>query len=148
MATKSLASKLGIKSGYQLLLLNAPQEYPAQLEPLPEAATIHLAPGGVPAGDAPALYGALYDVVQVFVRNKAEVDRQAQLAKELLKPGGLLWYSYPKKSSKVESDISRDQGWESVNALGLEPVAQVAVDDVWSALRFRPTAEIKARRQP
>lgn len=49
---------------------------------------------------------------------------------------------YPKKSSKVETDISRDVGWDAVKKTDWEGVAIVAIDDTWSALRFRPVAEV------
>lgn len=54
----------------------------------------------------------------------------------------LLWIAYPKKSGKIRSDISRDNGWELVFAAGYEPVTQVAIDDDWSALRFRKSEAI------
>ena len=62
-----------------------------------------------------------------------------------LKLGGLLWFSYPKKSSKVETDITRDVGWDALGSTGLRPVTQVAIDDTWSALRFRPVVDVKSR---
>jgi hypothetical protein len=52
----------------------------------------------------------------------------------------------PKGSSKVPTDLSRDVFWEALGYLGLRPVTQVSVDDVWSALRFRPVAEVGSRR--
>jgi hypothetical protein len=50
-----------------------------------------------------------------------------------------LWIAYPKGGSGVDTDLNRDVGWEPVKDLGLRPVAQVSVDRIWSALRFRPT---------
>ncbi|AKI98873.1 hypothetical protein [Archangium gephyra] len=47
--------------------------------------------------------------------------------------------AYPKQSSKVETDLNRDKGWESVERLGWEGIAQVAVDATWAATRFRPS---------
>ena len=52
---------------------------------------------------------------------------------------GLLWISYPKKSSKVKTDLTRDVLWELMSDTGLRPVTQVSVDSTWSAMRFRPT---------
>ena len=83
--------------------------------------------------------------MQTFVRNKAEVDSSAEKAIAALKPGGLLWFSYPKKGSKVVTDITRDVGWDVLGSAGLRPVTQVAIDDTWSALRFRPIADVKSR---
>ena len=55
---------------------------------------------------------------------------------------GLLWISYPKRSSKVETDLSRDVLWDLMMETGLRPVTQVSIDDVWSALRFRPAEKV------
>jgi hypothetical protein len=56
---------------------------------------------------------------------------------------GLLWFSYPKKSSASAGDLTRDHGWEIVTAVGFRPVSQVSINDAWSALRFKPTATAK-----
>ena len=58
----------------------------------------------------------------------------------------LLWLSYPKRSSKVETDLSRDVGWEVVADAGLRPVTQVSIDETWSALRFRPVERVGRSR--
>jgi hypothetical protein len=58
--------------------------------------------------------------------------------KLLIKPGTRLWVAYP-KGGRV--DIDRDTLWPIVAELGLRPISQVAIDDVWSALRFRPLTE-------
>ena len=55
---------------------------------------------------------------------------------------GPLWASYPKRSAKVATDLTRDHGWEAFSSAGWRPVTQVSIDDVWSALRFRPLAEV------
>jgi hypothetical protein len=59
-----------------------------------------------------------------------------------VKQDGLLWVSYPKRSSKVETDISRDVGWEVMAEAGLRPVTQVSIDEIGSALRFRPVEAV------
>jgi hypothetical protein len=84
-------------------------------------------------------------VVHLFVQHQSELAEHWPLVREALKPGGLMWVSYPKKSAKVETDISRDEGWDVVLADGWRPVTQVAFDDMWSALRFRPADEVGKR---
>jgi hypothetical protein len=67
-----------------------------------------------------------------------------------MSPDAVLWFAYPKKSSKrYKSDISRDEGWAPLGELGFEGVRQVAIDEDWSALRFRQAGYIKtmARNQ-
>ena len=62
---------------------------------------------------------------------------------QAVKAGGLLWFTYPKKTAKIKADITRDTGWESVRAAGWRPVTQIAIDETWSALRLRPESEVK-----
>lgn len=79
-------------------------------------------------------------------------------------PVGLLWLCYPKGGAKVDTDLTRDKGWETVKATGYDGLALVSLDETWSAMRFRPadkvkltpgssrrtadTGEPKAKRQP
>jgi hypothetical protein len=122
----TLAKKLLLKPGYRILLINAPAGYLDSLSPLPDGVQI----AGDPAGSL--------DFVQLFARNKAELDRLLPDALRAIRPDGLLWLCYTKLSAHTGSDITRDRGWETARAAGLEPVTQVSIDDTWSALRFRP----------
>jgi hypothetical protein len=133
MANPVLVKKLLIKPGMRLAFLNAPAGYLEALGPLPE---------GVQLADGPD--GTL-DFVQLFVRNSGEYDRLGPAALRAVKPDGLLWICYPKKSAGVESDLERDVFWTLLGPAGLRPVTQVAVDEVWSALRFRPADKVKMR---
>lgn len=130
MPETSLSKKLGMKPGQTMLILNAPEGYIALLAPLPEHAEVQTKPTGT------------YDFVQVFVHNKAELHRNAPVAMQALKSGGLLWMTYPKKTSAIKSDISRDILWEELRDTGMRPVTMIAIDETWSALRFRPTSEV------
>jgi hypothetical protein len=130
-----LSKKLGIKPGYSLLILDAPDGYRTRLDPLPD---------GVRIGTG-ALPGGLFDLVQVFVRRRADVDRHAAAALAALKPGGLLWFAFPKKRAKVQTDVSRDTGWDALHAAGWEIVSVIAIDDTWSAGRFRPSSAVNTR---
>lgn len=131
MAAASLVKKLLIKPGYQLLIMNAPDGFTQRLEPLPEGARLYISPGG------------RFDEVLVFAGSQAELNRYAPVALQAVKPSGLLWFAYPKKTSKIKTDISRDAGWDVATSAGWLPVTQIAVDNTWSALRFRPESEIK-----
>ena len=134
MVQSSLSRKLGIKQGHRILVINEPEGYKATLGALPEDVEIETSASGE------------CDFVQAFVRDKAGIDSLASVAMGALKKGGLLWFSYPKKSSKVKTDITRDTGWDSLREADMRPVSQVSVDDTWSALRFRPVADVKPRR--
>jgi len=131
MGDTPLVKRLGIKSGNRVLLLNAPEGYDQILGVLPEGVVIATNPTGH------------YDFVKLFVKSIAEVESQAKTAIEALKAGGVIWFCYPKKSSKIKTDINRDVGWDAAKAEGLEVVSAVSIDDTWSALRFRPLHEIK-----
>ena len=81
-----------------------------------------------------------FDMVHLFVQQRAELQDKAPAAIEAVKPDGLLWISYPKKTSKVPSDLSREVMWEVVIKFGWQAVTQISIDEVWSALRFRPAS--------
>lgn len=135
MPDTPVSRKLGIKPGVSLLILDAPDGYRTRLDPLPEGVQIATAPQP----------GSLYDLVQVFVRSRADVDRHAAAVLAAVKPGGRLWFAFPKKSAKVQTDVSRDTGWDALHAAGWEIVSVIAIDDTWSAGRFRPSAAVQAR---
>jgi hypothetical protein len=88
---------------------------------------------------------AMYDFVQVFGTSNEELQSNAKKAVTYVKEDGLLWLCYPKKSSKVYkgSDCSRDSVTAMLSEEGYEPVRQIAIDDDWSALRFRKPEKIK-----
>ncbi len=127
-----LTKKLGIKPQQKLLILNAPEGYLQKLDPLPEGAELQTEGEGE------------FDFVQLFAYSKTEVDAQGLQAWQALKAGGSLWYSYPKKTGKIKTDLHRDYGWEALTEAGLETVTLIAIDDTWSSLRFRPRSEIKS----
>jgi hypothetical protein len=86
-----------------------------------------------------------YDFVQVFGTSNQELQSHAKNAVSYVKEDGLLWLCYPKKSSKVYkgSDCSRETVMGMLSEEGYEPVRQIAIDDNWSALRFRKPEKIK-----
>lgn len=83
------------------------------------------------------------DYIVVFVNNSSELQRSAAWAVQQLKDDGLLWFAYPKRSSGVDTDISRDHGWQPITDMGYRPVRQVSLSAVWSALRFREAARVQ-----
>lgn len=124
----ALARKLQIKPGTRIALVNPPAGYAARLEPLPDGAqVVDLQPG--------------LDVVQVFARDRAELERAAG-ALGSVRDGGLLWVCYPKGGEKAGTDLDRDLLWQELSKLGLAGVTLVAVDDTWSAMRFRPADQV------
>jgi 1-acyl-sn-glycerol-3-phosphate acyltransferase len=126
----ALASKLLVQPGHQVLLMNAPAGYMDRLRPLPDHAT------ATDQGNGPS------DVVQLFSRDRAELEGHAAAAVNAVKPGGVLWMSYPNPSNGPSSDLMRDHGWGVLHAAGMVAVAHVQVDERWLAIRFRPAAEV------
>jgi len=132
MEVSALARKLRLQPGLRVLILNAPEGYLDRLRPLPEGIELAEVAGGE------------FDFVHLFARNSAELARMAPQALKSIKYDGVLWISYPKKSAGVDTDLSRDVFWTALEEDGLRPVTQVSIDDIWSALRFRP-AELVGR---
>jgi hypothetical protein len=82
------------------------------------------------------------DLVLAFAPDRATLAGLVPKLLDLYGFGGRLWIAYPKKTGKLRSDLDRDHGWEPMISSGLLPVTQVALDDNWSALRFRFREEI------
>lgn len=82
------------------------------------------------------------DVVITFVKSKADIVKLSDKAIKSAKEDGVLWFAYPKISSGIKTDINRDNGWAVLQKKKFEPVTQVAIDETWSALRFKPVHKI------
>jgi hypothetical protein len=128
-----LLTKLNFKAHRRVLVVAAPPEAASLLALLRAEAVVSV---------DPRTKGP-FDFALVFTRNCAEVSR-AVAAAQLLAEDAPFWCCYPKLSSKkYASDLSRDRGWQPLGDLGFEPVRQVALDEDWSALRFRKAERIK-----
>ena len=126
MTQSTLARKMKLKPDAHAAVINAPEGYITVLESTCEISQ-HLQ--------------GMFDWIQIFVRNKADVDSLVVKAAQALKPESILWVSFPKGKSKIQTDLTRDKGWESVNELGLKWVTLISVDDTWSAFALRPYRE-------
>lgn len=137
MSVTTIAKKLGIKPGYAVLLLHAPENYREHLGALPQEVEVIETPE-----DASA---QAFDCVLLFARDQAQLATRAPLALSSVRPSGLLWIAYPKKTSKLHTDLSRDVGWDAVTDAGMQGVSLIALDETWSAMRFRPLAQVAKR---
>ncbi len=119
-----LVKKLGIKPGFRLMFINAPDRYDETLGELPEDVEIK------------AVLEPELDFIQFFTTDCAELETQFPILMAALSKSGILWISWAKKSSKVPTDVNenivRDIGLEN----GLVDVKVCAVDEVWSGLKF------------
>lgn len=81
----------------------------------------------------------------LFAKNGAELRRVFKKLEGRLRGDPMLWVCYPKGGSGVATDLNRDVLWRALWPRGLRPVAQVSLDDTWSAMRFRPQGLVKSR---
>jgi len=116
-----LVKKLGIKEGFRLRIINEPENYFALLGDLPI---------GVSRVDS------LADFIHFFTKEKEELIRVLPQLKLSLEKNGMLWVSWPKKASKVATDVSDAAVREAGLAIGLVDIKVCAVDEVWSGLKF------------
>ena len=79
------------------------------------------------------------DWVITFVASRRDVEKYTKRTLRCVQRDGLIWFCYPKKTSGVETDLTRDHGWEPVFEAGLRGVRQIAIDAIWSGIRFRYT---------
>jgi|GEM_PF-563318 len=135
MANNALIKKLQIKAGARATIINPPESYIGELGGnLPASVHLESKPQGC------------FDFVQIFVQRAKVLDSYASKIPRLLKKDGILWISYPKKSSGLITDISRDKGMGALHNIGFRPVSQVSLNDVWSAIRFRRKADVDGVR--
>jgi hypothetical protein len=80
----------------------------------------------------------LYDWIQVFVQGKAELAELVPQLVSSIKPVSLIWISFPKGTSKIQTDLTRDKGWDSLQSSNLMWINLISVNDTWSAFSFRP----------
>ena len=123
MSAKSVAAKLLIKPNTTVWSSHA--ERIDLIGPLPE---------GVSVADMPVQA----TTALVFADDASSVRDILDRHKEQLTQPSTVWVAYPKAN---RTDINRDSLWPIVGEYGMRPIGQVAVDDVWSALRFRPLKE-------
>jgi len=118
-----LAKKLGIKEGHSVALLGAPKGFANELEGLPEGVKVGTAARG------------RNDVIVSFHAERADLEQRVPKLLDLLDVGGGLWIAWPKRASKVPTDITEDTVREVFLPLGLVDNKVCAITDVWSGLR-------------
>lgn len=129
-----ILKKLKYKDQNRIAVLNAPEEFRDRLG--------GLLPGVQIDTEVNARY--LYDFMIAFTPASSDVERMGPACVHNLSDDGKLWMAYPKgRSRKGITDVSRDHGWNSVEVTGFRRVSQVAVDDAWSAVRFRNAKYVK-----
>ena len=95
---------------------------------------------------AMAALNGQFDWIQIFVHSRVELERLAPRAAKALKPDSILWISFPKGSSKIQTDLSRDKGWDIIRTLDLKWITLVSLNETWSAFSLRPYKPGEARQ--
>jgi hypothetical protein len=126
-----LVKKLGIKPGFNIALVNAPTAYAEDLD-LPAGVTIDFRSGN----SSNSRSDKLLDFAQLFVKSEKELKTKFSKYAKRLNASGMLWVSWPKKSSGVSTDLSENVVREIGLAAGLVDVKICAVSEVWSGLKF------------
>jgi hypothetical protein len=126
-----LAKKLGLKAGQRVALLRAPAGFRKLLEPLPAGVTFAAKPT------------KSSDIVHVFTASRAELGKTLATCRKTLGPGASIWVSWPKKASKVPTDITEDTIRALALPLGFVDIKVCAVDEVWSGLKLVLRKELR-----
>jgi hypothetical protein len=130
--------KLNLRDQAQLVVLNAPESFEAQLHKLRGRRIVR----GLK--DCPPVEFAL-----IFVSRQKQLNDLAAAVTRRAADDPILWFAYPKGTSrKYSCDFSRDHGWDVLHAAGFDTVRQVAIDADWSALRFRRARYINRKPVP
>ena len=120
-----LAKKLGIKEGFKIYIKNRPENYASLIEPLPPKVKI-----------ISRLTNEL-DMIHLFTKSRKELNRHIPNYVKRIKQNGMIWISWPKRASKLPTDVTEDVLREDILPAGyLVDVKVCAVDDIWSGLKF------------
>jgi len=119
-----LAKKLGIKPGFNIKLVNAPEYYFDLFTDLPGDINFK--------EDA----SSKTDLIHFFTKSEEEYTRSLSLLRNELKPNGSIWISWPKKSSKIATDITENKIRDYALKNGLVDIKVCAVDEIWSGLKL------------
>jgi hypothetical protein len=129
----SIFEKLNLKNQDPIVVLNAPESFEPELAALRGVKVLR---------DLKASGEIKFSLA--FVTKQKEVETLAKTIAGRAKGDALVWFAYPKGTSKkYKSEINRDNGWQVLGDTGFEPVRGVAIDEDWSALRFRRVEFIK-----
>lgn len=131
MAETSLGKKMKLTPGARAAVINAPGNFLQELKY---------------DGELSQKLDGKFDWIQIFVKNKTELDELVPKAIKALNPVSILWISFPKGISKGQSDLTRDKGWESLQPFNLQWINLISINETWSAFSLRPYKEGEKRQ--
>jgi hypothetical protein len=126
MTENPLLKKMKLKPGQRAAIISAPDGYVETLRPLPEGVELAQEPAGT------------FDWVQLFVKTQAELAQVIAQVRAALNPAGTLWITFPKGTSKIQTDLTRDRGWDALQTLDLKWINLISINETWSAFSLRP----------
>ena len=129
-----LPKKLGLKPGFRVQLVSAPEDVQTDLREAFAACT--MVREGKSRSDAGGEDRDPLDFAMVFTKSQAELKQEFRRLAKLLQPAGMLWVSWPKKTSGVASDLDDNRVREIGLAAGLVDVKVCAITEIWSGLKF------------
>ena len=121
-----LVRKLGLKPGMRAAVIAPPQPYHQRLGS-PESPPLLLADAPLPTP---------LDFLHIFTATRTDLECMLASARRALAPAGFVWVSWPKKSSRLPSEVTEDTIRDVALPLGLVDVKVCAVDEVWSGLKL------------
>lgn len=129
------AKKLKIKEGFTLLTVHAPTDFQKQLQPLPVNVKI-------------LTTSNKYNQVHWFVKNKAQLEKELNTILPLIKDDIPCWIYYPKGTSKMQTDLTRDKGWDALlkHDDTLTWISLISFDEIWSVFGFRLKTEADRKK--
>ena len=126
-----MAKKLGIGTGHRVWLVQAPANYKTLVAPLPDGVTFVAKPSNTT------------DLAHVFASKRRELEKTLRSLRSTLKPDAAVWVSWPKKASKLPTDITEDTIREVALPMGFVDIKVCAVDDTWSGLKLVVRKELR-----
>src|SRR5215207_3360037 len=136
--SSTIAQKLKIKEDYSLLTINAPADFKKDIE-------------GLPAGVTISEKTKTYNQIHWFVKDKAQMEKEIDKIVALLKDDVVCWIYYPKGTSKIQTDLTRDKGWDSLLKHNhLQWISLISFNDTWSSfgMRIKTDADKKKEARP
>ncbi|HEY6978342.1 MAG TPA: YdeI/OmpD-associated family protein [Chitinophagaceae bacterium] len=133
----TLPQKLKIRENFTLLAVNAPADFQNILSPLPSGVKI-------------SVFAKNYNQVHWFVTNKVQMEKELDGILKLIKQDVVCWIYYPKGTSKIQTDLTRDKGWDKLlKHQEFQWLSLISFDDTWSAFACRLKSETdKKKAQP
>jgi hypothetical protein len=128
ISTKPTVTKMGIRAGQQIVVLDADTNAMATWKTMPAGCTL-----------STRADRGCGDVVVLYAATAAQLKKRLGTAIKACAPGGVLWVAYLKQSSGRATTLTRDVGWQPAEAAQLKAVNMIALDDHWAGVKYRPT---------